>query len=270
MDENKGIHAGHRERLRERFRREGLDGFSEHEVLELLLMYAIPQRDVNPLAHTLIKRFGSLAGVFDANESDLTNVPGIGKNAALLLSLMPQLFGVYQRSSLGAKPTLSTLGDAKKFCASLFMGAHDERFYAICLDQMGHVLYTELLYEGTVDEVVVYPREIVQMVIQHNAHGVMFVHNHPSGQPLPSKADLETTQKIIDALKLISVRVVDHLIYTRESIYSMIRQSQYDMQETETFSYVMRSSVVPGTRGTIREENEMVFMTSVYGNRKGE
>ena len=149
MDENKGIHAGHRERLRERFRREGLEGFSEHEVLELLLMYAIPQKDVNPLAHTLIKHFGSLAGVLDAHESELTNVPGIGKNAALLLTLMPKLFGVYQRSSLGAKPTLSTLGDAKKFCSSLFMGVHDERFYAICLDQMGHVLYTELLFEGT-------------------------------------------------------------------------------------------------------------------------
>ena len=89
MDENKGIHAGHRQRMKERFRREGLDGFSEHEVLELLLMYAIPQRDVNPLAHTLIKRFGSLAGVLEAHESDLTQVPGVGENAALLLTLMP-------------------------------------------------------------------------------------------------------------------------------------------------------------------------------------
>ncbi len=266
MDENKGIHAGHRERLRERFRREGLEGFSEHEVLELLLMYAIPQKDVNPLAHTLIKHFGSLAGVLDAHESELTNVPGIGKNAALLLTLMPKLFGVYQRSSLGAKPTLSTLGDAKKFCSSLFMGVHDERFYAICLDQMGHVLYTELLFEGTVDEVTVYPREIVHMVIKHNAHGVMFVHNHPSGQPKPSQADLNTTQTIIEALKPISVRVVDHLIYTKESIYSMIRQSQYDMQEVENFSYVVRSSVVPGTRGKIKEEAEMIYMNSVYGD----
>ncbi|MBR5226214.1 MAG: DNA repair protein RadC [Clostridia bacterium] len=266
MDENKGIHAGHRQRMKERFRREGLDGFSEHEVLELLLMYAIPQRDVNPLAHTLIKHFSSLAGVLEAHESDLTRVPGIGENAALLLTLMPKLFGAYQRSSLGAKPMLSTLGDAKKFCASLFMGVHDERFYAICLDQMGHVLYTELLFEGTVDEVVVYPREVVQIVIQHNAHGVMFVHNHPSGQPQPSKADLDTTQTIIEALRPISVRVVDHLIYTRESIYSMIRQSQYDMQEVENFSYVMRSSVVPGTRGKIKEETEMVYMNSVYGD----
>lgn len=265
MDENKGIHAGHRERLRERFRREGLCSFSEHEMLELLLMFAIPQRDVNPLAHALVKHFGSLAGVLDADESELTRVPGVGKNAALLLTLMPQLFGAYQKSSLGARPILSTLGDAKKFCASLFTGVHDERFYVICLDQMGHVLYTELLYEGTVDEVMIYPRQIVEMVIRHHAYGVMFVHNHPSGQPLPSQADLDTTETIIKALRLINVRVVDHLIITKESVYSMIRQSQYDMQEVDTFSYVMRSSVVPGSRGTIKEETEMIYMTSVTG-----
>lgn len=265
MDENKDIHAGHRERLRERFRREGLSSFSEHEMLELLLMFAIPQRDVNPLAHALVKHFGSLAGVLDADESELMRVPGVGKNAALLLTLMPQLFGAYQKSSLGARPILSTLGDAKKFCASLFTGAHDERFYVICLDQMGHVLYTQLLYEGTVDEVMVYPRQIVEMVMRHHAYGVMFVHNHPSGQPLPSQADLDTTETMIRALRLISVRVVDHLIFTKECVYSMIRQSQYDMQEADTFSYVMRSSVVPGTRGTIKEETEMIYMTSAGG-----
>ncbi len=270
MDDKKGIHAGHRERLRERFRREGLTAFSEHEVLELLLMYAIPQRDVNPLAHALVKQFGSLSGVLDADESELTRVPGVGKNAALLITLMPQLFGAYQKSSLGARPVLSTLGDAKRFCASLFTGAHDERFYVICLDQMGHVTYTELLYEGTVDEVMIYPRQIVEMVMRHHAYGVMFAHNHPSGQPQPSQADIDTTQRIIEALKLISVRVIDHLIFTRESVYSMIRQSQYDMQEVEAFSYVMRSTAVPGSRGTIKEETEMIYMTSAYGRTEGE
>lgn len=264
MEDNKGIHAGHRERLRERFRREGLSSFTEHEVLELLLMYAIPQRDVNPLAHALVAHFGSLASVLDADESELMRVPGVGKHTALLLSLMPHLFGYYQRNSLGARPVVNTLGDAKKYCASFFNGVHEERFYAICLDQMGHVLYTEMLYEGTVDEVKIYPRQIVEMVMRHHAYGVMFVHNHPSGQAQPSQADKDTTKLIINALKLISVRVVDHLIFTKESVYSMNRQSQYDMQETETFSYVIRSSAVPGTRGTIKEETEMIYMTSVF------
>lgn len=270
MDNMKGIHAGHRERLRERFRKEGLDAFSEHEVLELVLTYAIPQRDVNPLAHALIKQFGSLAGVLDAHESELMQVSGIGRHAALLLTLLPQLFSTYQKSSLGASPVINTLGDAKKFCNHLFTGIHDERFYIICLDQQGHVLHTELLYEGTIDEVTIYPRQIVQMVLRHHAYGVMFVHNHPSGQPEPSQADIDATEMIIKALQLISVRVVDHLIFTRESIYSMVRQSQYEVQEEagEQFSYVMRSSQVPGRRGTISDDTEMIFMTSAYGSGK--
>lgn len=270
MDDKKSIHAGHRERLRERFRKEGLDGFSEHEVLELLLTYAIPQRDVNPLAHALIKHFGSLAGVLDAHESELLQVNGIGPHAALMLTLMPQLFSVYQRSSLGAAPVINTLGDAKKFCNHLFTGIHNERFYVICLNQQGHVLHTELLYEGTIDEVTIYPRQIVQMVLRHHAYGVMFVHNHPSGQPEPSQADIDTTEMIIKALRLISVRVIDHLIFTKETIYSMIRQSQYNMQEDPStqFSYVMSSAQVPGRRGTIGDEIEMVYMTSAYGADK--
>lgn len=270
MDEKKSIHAGHRERLRERFRKEGLTSFSEHEVLELLLMYAIPQRDVNPLAHTLIKHFGSLAGVLDADESELTCVPGIGRHAASLITMMPQLFSVYQRSSMGPKPVLNTLGDAKRYCSWLFTGAHDERFYVICLDQQGHVLHTEKLYEGTINEVTVYPRQIVEMVLRHHAFAVMFVHNHPSGQPEPSQADIDTTELIIKALLPISVRVVDHLIFTRESMYSMIRQSQYNMQEIEPdqFSYVLSSSQVPGRRGTIGEEIEMVYMTSARSASK--
>ncbi|MBR5287464.1 MAG: DNA repair protein RadC [Clostridia bacterium] len=270
MDEKKSIHAGHRERLRERFRKEGLDGFSEHEVLELLLTYAIPQRDVNPLAHALVNRFGSLSGVLDAHESELTQVPGIGRHAALFLTLMPRLFSVYQRSDLGEKPRINTIGDAKKFCNHLFTGIHDERFYIICLDQQGHVLHTQLLYEGTIDEVTIYPRQIVEMVLHHHAYGVMFVHNHPSGQPEPSQADIDSTEMIIRSLQLISVRVIDHLIFTKETVYSMIRQSQYNMQEDQSnrFSYVMSSSQVPGRRGTISDEVEMIYMTSAYGTDK--
>ena len=270
MDEKKSIHAGHRQRHRERFRREDPLSFSEHEVLEMLLMFAIPQRDVNPLAHALIDHFGSLAGVLDAQESELMNVPGVGGHTASLISFMPKLFCAYQKSSIGERPMIATLGDAKRFCASLFTGVHEERFYIICLDQMGHVLRTEMLYEGTIDEVMIYPRQIVEIAMRFRAHSVMFVHNHPSGQPRPSQADIDTTQTIIKALSLVSVRVVDHLIFTRQSIYSMIRQSQYDMQEGENLSYVMRSSVVPGSRGTIKEVTEMIYMTTADERYGGE
>ena len=108
----KAVHAGHRARMRERFIKEGLSGFSEHEVLELLLMFAIPQRDVNPLAHRLIDRFGSLSAVLESSPAELTWVDGVGENAAALLSLMPQLMGYYQHSAMGRKPVITNLAEA--------------------------------------------------------------------------------------------------------------------------------------------------------------
>ena len=111
-----GIHTGHRQRLRERFRAQGLSGFAEHEVLELLLTYAIPQKDVNPLAHALLERFGSLAAVLEADAGELMRVPGVGENAATLIALMPELFGSYQRSLLGDRPVITTFQEAVRYC----------------------------------------------------------------------------------------------------------------------------------------------------------
>ena len=136
----KAVHAGHRARLRERFLKEGLSGFSEHEVLELLLMFAIPQKDVNPLAHALIGRFGSLSAVLEASPAELMRVAGVGQNAAALLSLMPQLMGYYQHSAMGEKPSITNLSSARRYAGALFFGVHEERVYMICLDQSGRVL----------------------------------------------------------------------------------------------------------------------------------
>lgn len=147
----KAVHAGHRARLRERFLKEGLSGFSEHEVLELLLMFAIPQKDVNPLAHALIGRFGSLSAVLEASPAELMRVAGVGQNAAALLSLMPQLMGYYQHSAMGAKPSITNLSGAKRYAGALFFGVHEECVYMICLDQSGRVLSPALLHKGTID-----------------------------------------------------------------------------------------------------------------------
>ena len=145
-DKVKSIHAGHRERIRERLRTSGLNAFSDHEVLELLLTFAIPRQDTNPLAHDLINAFGSLSAVLDADESELMRVKGMGKHAALLLTMMPQLMQRYQLSSLGKRPVITTLADAKNYCAPLFVGAGEEKIYMICLDQAGHVLHRILLH----------------------------------------------------------------------------------------------------------------------------
>ena len=144
-EKEKSIHAGHRERIRNRLRNEGLASFSEHEVLELLLTYAIPRQDVNPMAHELIARFGRLSNVLEADESELLQVKGLGANAALLLTMMPQLMRYYQMNALGERPVIVNLSDAEAYCAPLFLGAHEEHIYLICLDQKGHVLHLSLL-----------------------------------------------------------------------------------------------------------------------------
>ena len=133
--------------------KEGLSGFSEHEVLEFLLMFAIPQRDVNPLAHRLIDRFGSLSAVLESSPAELTRVDGVGENAAALLSLMPQLMGYYQHSAMGRKPVITNLAEARKYAGALFFGLHEERVYMICVDQSGRVLHPALMHRGTIDQV---------------------------------------------------------------------------------------------------------------------
>ena len=253
----KAVHAGHRARMRERFIKEGLSGFSEHEVLELLLMFAIPQRDVNPLAHRLIERFGSLSTVLEAAPSELMQVTGVGENAAALLSLMPQLMGYYQHSAMGSKPVITNLAEARKYAGALFFGLHEERVYMICVDQSGRVLHPALLHRGTIDQVQIYPREVVETALRYHAHAVLLAHNHPSGTAEPSQDDYDSTRAVISALNVIGVRVIDHLIFAGDSVYSMTQSSQYDGRQNEKeVSYMMRSRVVPGQRGTLRQEQE--------------
>lgn len=190
----KTVHAGHRARMKERFMKEGLSGFSEHEVLELLLMFAIPQRDVNPLAHRLIERFGSLSAVLETAPSELKRVDGVGENAAVLLSLMPQLLSYYQHSAMGSKPVITNLAEARRYAGALFFGLHEERVYMICMDQSGRVLRPALLHKGTIDQVQIYPREVVETALRYHAHAVLLAHNHPSGTAEPSQDDYDATR----------------------------------------------------------------------------
>ena len=245
------IHAGHRERIRERLRTAGLSAFSEHEVLELLLTYAIPRQDVNPLAHELIDTFGSLSAVLDADESELLRVKGLGRNAALLLTMMPQLMRRYQLSSLGDRPVITTLADAKAYCAPLFIGAGEENIYMVCLDQAGHVIHRTLLHTGTVDQVPLYPRTVVEIALRHHAHAVILAHNHPSGIAEASQADLDVTQRIGTALHMIGIKLVDHLIFAGGTAFSIMRRCMTD-SGTGELCYVR--NMAADSAGALREE----------------
>ena len=214
------IHSGHRDRMKSRFISEGLDGFNQHQILELLLFYAIPRKDTNEIAHRLIKKYGSLSGVFEADPKDIADTPGMGLNSAILLSLVPSLARIYFKDRWGIKPALNSSSKAGEYAISLFAGRSYEVFYVLCLDSQNKVNYAALVHEGTINEAPVYPRLIVETALRHKANSVILAHNHPGGSLKPSSADIEVTRKIVSALRSISIDVVDHIIVSGDRYVS--------------------------------------------------
>ncbi|PKM62056.1 MAG: hypothetical protein CVU99_00960 [Firmicutes bacterium HGW-Firmicutes-4] len=213
-------HKGHRQRLKKRVIKEGIDSFEDHQILELLLFYGIPMKDTNALAHALIDRYGSLSGVFDADPRDLCDQAGITENTALLLSLIPALARRYQQGKLAAKAVLSSTTAAGEYTLSLFTGRLNEAFYVISLDSQNRVNQASLLHEGTINEAPVYPRLIVETALRHQAASIILAHNHPGGSLAPSPADLAVTQRIKAATEAIAITVVDHIIVAGDGYYS--------------------------------------------------
>lgn len=219
-------HAGHRERMRERFLQNGLDGFAPHEALELLLFYAIPRRNVNPLAHKLIKHFGSLGAVLDAPPEQLRQVPGVGAQVATLLPMVTRLVRYADREKLGGRPLITNYKEAKDYCGHLFAGVNEEVLFVICLDAQGRVLRAVPAVTGTIDEIAIYPRTVVATAIRHNAHSVLLSHNHPSGVKEPSDADIHTTALLREALGALDIALLDHVIYADGACTSMAQYQQ--------------------------------------------
>ncbi len=222
------MHEGHRNRLKTRFLKDGLDGFEPHQVLELLLFYSIPRKDTNELAHQLLKKYGSLSGVFEADPKDLSKNPGIGENTAFLLSLIPQLSRRYFNDKWGDKPELNSSTKAGEYAVSLFAGRTYEAFYIICLDSQNRVNYAELVHEGTINEAPVYPRVLVEAALRHKANCVILAHNHPGGSMNPSRADIEATRTICNALESISIKVIDHIIVCGGKYYSFAENGRLE------------------------------------------
>lgn len=208
----KKIHEGHRSRVKARYLKEGMDSFEDHQVLEMLLFYAIPLKDTNELAHGMIKEFGSLAGLFEADPKDICNRSGVSENIAILITLIPSLSRRYLKGKWGEKPVLNSSSKAGDYAASLFTGRTYEAFYVICLDSQNRVNFADMVHEGTINEAPVYPRLIVETALRHQANSVILAHNHPGGSLQPSAADTEVTKRITTALDAISIKVVDHII----------------------------------------------------------
>lgn len=213
------MHEGHRARLRQTYIENGIDSFHDHQVLELILTYAIPRVDTNPIAHRLIERYGSLKAVFEASVEDLKKVNGIGENAAVLLKLLGDTFRRAARRE-AEKTKIRNCGDAMRYAMTLFEDKRYEAVYLLSLNKSREVIHVDKVSSGTVMQSAIYPRLIVEYVIRHGAHSAILTHNHPSGDLTPSKQDVAATNEIVNALKLIDVNLDDHIIVSRDNAYS--------------------------------------------------
>lgn len=216
-------HSGHRERLRKRYLNEGLDNFEQHEVLELLLYYAIPRKDCNVIAHKLLNEFNTISNVFDTDVKRLSKVEGMGEISAVLLNLIPSIARIYTQDkwSVENRATLGSFDSMGRYAINMFMGKTKEEFAIICLDSNRTVHFVGTVLKGTINETPAYPRLIVDEALKHNAQTVILTHNHPSGSILPSEADMIATKAVVNALEAISIDVLDHVIVSGERYYSM-------------------------------------------------
>lgn len=210
-DSSRNLHENHRARVRKRFEHEGLKTFADHNVLELLLFYSIPQKDTNDIAHRLLDEFGSLSAVFDAPKDVLMNVVGVGENTATLIKLMPELFSRYEQDKIKNESiVLDSAEAAGKYFMSRFIGANTEKLYAVCLDNNCKVKKFVEVSEGNPDYTDLNMRKLVSEAINTNSSSVIISHNHPSGVAAPSAADVDATRALILMLKKLGIRVNDH------------------------------------------------------------
>ena len=216
-----GVHTGHRKRMREEFLRTGAAGMEDHRLLELLLFYAIPQGDVNPLAHRLVDHFGSLTGVLHATYDQLVGVPGVGHNTATLLQLVPAVAARYMERSASMDGQIVNVWQLKELLEPYFFGQRDELAYLVCMDGKSKVLATRKLGQGVVDTVQIVTRKVLEAALDCNASQVVLAHNHVSGVAVPSHADVDTTLRLKRLLAEADISLTDHLIFAGGDMVSL-------------------------------------------------
>ena len=226
------VHEGHRERLRDSFLAHGLDSFHEVQALELLLFYAVPRRDTNPLAHALLNQFGSLEGVFSASERELCEVPGVGKSTAALILMVPQIL---KRSRVTAANEIKHIRcgrDTAEYLRPRLDTEKEEVALMICLDSQMAVINCMELARGTVNAVDFSIRRMVEQAMKSKASYVVLAHNHPAGSPRMSREDDAVTNRAYKALELVGIRLYDHIIVAGDE-YSSVN----DLGGMRVYSY---------------------------------
>ena len=216
LSEGPPHYHGHRERLRARFREAGAEAVSDYELLKLILFRAIPQRDIKPLAKELIAKFGSFAEVVAAPNARLAEIKGMGEAAITELKIVQAAANRLARGEVGRRPMLSSWSAVLDYCRTAMAFSEKEQFRVLFLDKRNQLIADELQQVGTVDHTPVYPREVVKRALELSATAVILVHNHPSGDPTPSRADIQMTQSIVEVARPLGISVHDHIIVGKE------------------------------------------------------
>ena len=220
------IHDGHRQRLWQRFLTEGLDNFTEVQVLEMLLFYPIKQKDTNPLAHILLKKFGSLSQVLEAPVEELKKVKGVGDATATFLHLITDVGRYYLVNRSQQCTILPTIEACARYMVPFFFGRRLETVFLLCLDAKCKVLCCKEVGEGSVNSASISVRKIVETALAANATTVVLAHNHPSGVAVPSEEDVQTTRRIAMALQAVDVHLADHIVVADDDYVSMAQSGQ--------------------------------------------
>lgn len=217
---NGNEHSGHRQRLKSKFIEKGLDVFDEHQVLEMLLFYAIPRKDTNPLAHRLLQRYGCFGKVCDAPIDELQKDFGLSQSAAVLLKMQSGLARLYTESKISDNNFIDEESMGEMFRCK-FIGRTSEAVAMVLADAKGRMIYSDIIATGSINSTEMPLRKMVDLAIRHNAKSVYIAHNHPSGSLLPSRQDLDTTMTISDTLCSVGVRLIDHYIVTDTGCLSL-------------------------------------------------
>jgi DNA repair protein RadC len=219
MNTSKG-NEGHRQRLREKFLKNGLDGFLDYEIIELLLTLGTPRSDCKQSAKDALKKFESLKSVLEATSADLKKIKGIGDNNVFGLKIAQAVSRRYLADKIINKDFIRSADEVKEYLQHELRDKNREVFLAIYLNGRNQIIKMEELFQGTLSTSAVYPREVVKRALENDAAALVFVHNHPSGNPNPSQDDLSITNKLKDALMSIDVSVHDHIIIAGNDVYS--------------------------------------------------
>jgi len=230
---NAETNAGHRERLRQRFLKGGLDGFADYEIVELLLSLGLPRKDTKPMAKEAIKRFQTLRGVLAATPAELQEIPGIGPGAVFGILLVQAVAREYLKAQIIDKPAIQSSQELYDYLRHTMRDLKNEAFRVIYLTAQNQIIDTAVLCEGTVNHSAVSPRQVMESALAKHAVSLIFVHNHPSGACEPSQSDRDLTRDLVFAGYLMEVKVTDHIIIGNDRYYSFAANdliSRYEME----------------------------------------